>query len=116
MTRVRGRMGGKGKSYEEQVEEVGFTQGNIYRYIRYVVPMYNVHMYALSSSWDKERKVMPSGGLIKRIVESTEEVTRKRNIDNVRHNKKTNKDKTELKGEESDTKENSLTKKKIKRP
>ena len=40
MTRVRGRMGGKGKSYEEQVEEVGFTQGNIYRYILYVVPMY----------------------------------------------------------------------------
>ena len=57
-----------------------------------------------------------SGGLIKRIVESTEEVTRTRNIDNVRHNKKTTKDKTELKGEESDTKENSLTKKKIKRP
>ena len=41
---------------------------------------------------------------------------REKEIDNVRHNKKTNKDKTELKGEESDTKENSLTKKKIKRP
>ena len=77
MTRVRGRMGGKGKSYEEQVEEVGFTQGNIYRYILYVVPMFMyIRFIKFMGQWKESNA---SGGLIKRIVESTEEVTRKRN-------------------------------------